>query len=113
MIDSFLDLAKDAVQMKITYGDIRLKSKSITDTIINSRKEIEMVKEWLRQSSRGSTCYNLSGSITFLNVKGNALSMDFGLSNECPAFYYYLEGKPITLKMSYKAGMYLAELMPR
>lgn len=113
MIDSFLDLTKDAVQMKITYGDARLKSKNITDTIINSREEIEKMKEWVKESSRVSTCYNLSGSITFLDEKRNAFSIDFGLSNECPAFYYYLEGKPIILNMSYRAGVYLTELMQR
>ena len=110
LINDFIRLSNGSSKMKITYGDSRIRSVKIIDTIITSSREIRLMKEWIQKSENSDTCYKLTGNVTFITEVNN-LSIDFGLSNNCPSFYYYVIGKPITLKMPYQCGQYLRELM--
>lgn len=110
-IQRFIKLTDKCNKMKIIYGDTGINSSKIVDTIITNPTEITLLKKYIQESVKSDTCYELTGTISFVNKKGNQFSIDFGLSNNCHSFYYFIEGKPVPFKMTYQSGMYLSELM--
>ena len=47
------------------------------------------------------------GMISFYNDGKEFTSLEFGITPECPSVYIYVEGKPVTYKISYELGMFL------
>jgi len=107
MISAFIN---SSTKVNIAFGDRLDTNQTIIDTTISNTSEVEKIKNFIAQSSKRDTCYQPSGTITFLKSSGDGFLIDFGLNSQCPAYYFYTEGKPIVLKMSYQAGMYLSEL---
>jgi hypothetical protein len=102
-----------------TFHELSSKSNRITisfgkdfgfDTVITELKTVKWLRETIQESVKADTCYHLTGRITFYSDTQDNGSIDFGLKSICPSFYFYLQGKPVTYRMSYRSGMYLSGL---
>jgi hypothetical protein len=110
MIDTFIRLIDKSNQIHIAFRHGKDPAEQIVDTIITKIREVENLKEYIQQSIKSDSCYHLEGTITFLNRSTENFSIDFGLDPGCPAFYFYIEGKPVTFKMPDRSERYLAEI---
>jgi hypothetical protein len=110
MVEMFSAFINSSTKVNIAFGNRLDANQVITDTTISNTSEVERIKNFIVQSGKRDTCYQPSGTITFLKSSGDGFLIDFGLSPQCPAYYFYTEEGPIALKMSYQGGMYLSEL---
>ena len=110
MVEKFSAFINTSTEVNIAFGNRLDTNRTIIDTTISNTAEVEKIKNFIIQSGKRDTCYQPMGTITFLRSSGDGFLIDFGLNPQCPAYYFYTEGKPIALKMSYQGGMYLSEL---
>jgi len=99
--------ASKADKVIITYYNKQnLKEAPISKNISNS-SEIAKLRSLIKESRKSEDCYHPTGMITFYNNHQECGSLEFGLTSECPSVYVFIEGKPITYKISYQLGMFL------
>lgn len=101
---------QSSTEVNIAFGNRLDSNQVMMDTTITDDSEVEKIKSFIPLSGNKDTCYELSGSITFLRSSGDGFLIDFGITPQCPAYYFYTEDRPISFRMSYQSGMYLAEL---
>ncbi len=95
--------------IKSLFGIIVYKIQKILtpQKIITDISEIKRLRELIKESKKNKDCYKPTGIISFYENNEEFVSLEFGLTSECPSIYIYFEGKPMTYKISYQFGMFL------
>jgi hypothetical protein len=109
-VNKFSAFVSTSTEVNVSFGNRLDSTKAMVDTTISDPSEVERIKSFVALAERRDTCRVISGTITFLQPNGDGYLLDFSLDPKCPAYYFYTEGDAIAVGMSYRSGMYLAEL---
>ena len=109
VFDAFDTYASKSDKVVIRYHTIHLQNLKDTgiSTIITDISNIKRLRDLIKESKKSEDCYRPTGMISFYKDGEEFVSLEFGLTLECPSVYIYFKGKPNTYKISYQLGMFL------